>query len=599
MGSIYTLSEHVANKIAAGEVVERPASVVKELVENSLDAGARSIAVTVKHGGKSFISVCDDGSGMDSEDAQACLQRHATSKIETIDDIETIATLGFRGEALPSIASVSRVAITTRTRDAQTATRVTVSGGAIDAVTECVAQPGTTVEVADLFFNIPARRKFLKSPAAEYNAIAEVMHNMALMCSSASFSLNHNGKETMRCSACEGLSERVAQLSGSGYARQMYALSVEHRDLSIDGLIGIPDNARVNRTGQKLFINGRHVHSPALSIALGRGYEEFLPHRRFPTAVLFLRMDPSWVDVNVHPAKREVRLKTERYVMEILTKAVRGTLTRSGIYPVQEPDRGGSQQNHYSDSSAAQGELTYAALREAAAQWNAGGVSSDSCCLKEESAAAERHVRQEALFCSGNEPQPFSRLQVVGQIFGTYIVAQSAEGVMLFDQHAAHERIVYEKLLCSSEDSPQRSQKLAFPVTIQLTAREEGVMESFQDELCRLGFGINPLGGRMYSIDAVPVSMGDVEADAVVKDALHEMLEQEETKPFAQRKKDLAAILACKTRSIKGGRELTHQEMERLLSMLAEAENPHTCPHGRPTYIVISCRELERKFHRA
>ena len=336
MGTIKTLSDLAANKIAAGEVVERPASVVKELIENALDAKANNISVSINHGGKSLIRVKDNGSGMDSEDAKACLQRHATSKIRNAEDIEGIDTLGFRGEAIPSIAAVSRFSLKTRTKEDDTATEVKIIGGKIDSINEAVSEPGTIIEVSDLFFNTPARKKFLKSDAAEYNAVANIFNTLALGCADVSFSLTRNNIEVASYPACDNLLNRIKQLHSAEFSENLRHIEVDKPDFKLSGYIGTPENTRVNRTGQKIFINKRPVQSASLSNALSRAYDEFLPHKRFPVAVLFLEIEPSFVDVNVHPAKREVRIRTEHFFADILVKTVKKELCEKGIFSERE-----------------------------------------------------------------------------------------------------------------------------------------------------------------------------------------------------------------------------------------------------------------------
>jgi len=603
MGKIQVLSELVANKIAAGEVVERPASVVKELIENSLDAGAKNISVSIRHGGKSLIRVRDDGLGMDTEDAQACLIRHSTSKISDVEDIEKIETLGFRGEAIPSIAAVSRFTMTTRQQADDTATVVKVSGGMLDSVKETVSDPGTLIEVADLFFNIPARKKFLKSDAAEYNGVTDIFNTLCLACKEVSFTLNRNDVEAAKHPACHDLLERIKQLYSPEFSERLYPIAVTKPDFRLAGYIGAPDNTRVNRTGQKFFINSRPVLSPSLSMALGRAYEEFLQQRRFPVAILFLEIERSFVDVNVHPAKKEVRIRTERFFQDIVVNAVKTLLRRKGFYldeRTTQPEQGFSPQAQYQQLQASP--VSFQRLKEATAPWKPGsqtaGSSQDKTSYKSIASEHTPQNFQAALYESEPTASPLGIVKVLGQILGTYILAEAEDGFAVFDQHAAHERIIYEEIIDSLEKGPSASQKIIFPVTLHLDLQEAPQMEKYLQDFQRTGFNINCLGGGTFSIDAVPVCMSDTDAERTIKDTLHELLDSRRPRTRESRQHELAAILACKSHSVKAGRQLDVQEMEHLIQRLGAKKNPHTCPHGRPSFFIITKDEIEKKFKR-
>ena len=598
MGTIKILSEIVANKIAAGEVVERPASIVKELVENSLDAGARSIAVWAGYGGKGLIRVKDDGCGMDAEDARACLLRHATSKIAAAEDIERIATLGFRGEALPSIASVSRLTLITRRQADDAATIIKTAGGVVESISQCVAEPGTTLEIADLFFNTPARRKFLKSDPAEYNAIAEVFMTICLSRSAVSFTLRRNNDLVADYPACAGLLERIGQLYSPDFSEKLYRVAIDKTDFKLDGYVSAPDTTRVNRTGQKFFINGRPVQSAGLSMALTRAYSEFLPRGRFPVAFLFLDIPHDFVDVNVHPAKREVRLRTESYFQDLIVQAIRKELHGRGFF-LEEPRSGMPQDTTRTAGFESRPPLRFNSLREEAATWQ---TPEKTAVPAEEGAGSSRPsaaiLLEEAISRQRSDTHPFDSVRVTGQVLGMYIIAEKDGEIAVFDQHAAHERILYEELLASLAQSTGASQKMIFPVTLHLGIQEGPIMQSTVDYFQQLGFGINPLGGDSYAIDAVPACMTVVDPAAVVRDSLHELMEGHAAKAFESRLQELAAILACKTYAVKAGKALSLPEMEHLVKRLGAAENPHVCPHGRPTFFIITRQELERRFKR-
>ncbi len=600
MGRIKVLSELAANKIAAGEVIERPSSVVKELMENSLDAQAHSISVSVKHGGKSFVKVKDNGHGMDRQDARACLLRHATSKILEADEIEKVGTLGFRGEALPSIAAVSRLALVTRRHTDDTAIMVNVSAGKIDSMRECVSGSGTVVTVADLFFNIPARRKFLKSDAAEYNAIADVFNTLALSRYEGAFSLYRNDLEIANFTACGCLMERIRQVYGQDSLEKFYPINIEKTDFNLTGYIGLPNNTRINRTGQKFFINGRPVQSISLSTTLSRAYSEFLQQRRFPVAILFLEINPSYIDVNVHPAKREVRIRNERFFQDIIVKAIRAELQRKGLFSEQLPQRepealfqgppvykGGSRQ------------VSLHRLREATVGWQPTlqpEIKQPLQSIPPEPAGAG--IPGSIPETESLEANPFGVVNVMGQILGTYIIAETGDGFIIFDQHAAHERIVYEELLDAMINSQSFSQKVVFPIVLNLNYQESALIEKHMEDFQSMGFGINPLGNNTFSLDAIPSCLSGEDAQDIMADTIHELLENPAADMWKSHQHKFAAILACKAHSVKAGKKLAIQEMEHLIKKLGTRQNPHICPHGRPTFFIITKNEIEKRFKR-
>jgi len=599
MGTIKVLSEQIANKIAAGEVVERPASVVKELVENALDARATKISVLLKYGGKGLIRVKDNGHGMDRNDACSCILRHATSKISAAEEIETIQTLGFRGEALPSIAAVSRFTLTTRRAADETATKVVVTGGVVDATREEAAIPGTTIEVADLFYNTPARKKFLKSNPAEYAATLGIFDTLSLSRHDVSFSLSRDDKEIASYLKCDDLFERARQLFPPEYTEKLYPIAVEKQDFSVRGFVGSPENTRINRTGQKFFINRRPVQSIAFSIALSRAYEEFLQPRRFPVAILFFDIDPTYVDVNVHPTKREVRLQSERFFQDTLVKAIRTQLNKKGVFggAPSPPPRA-----QYPERPRPSSGISFNSLKKI--ETETAGVKAPLSVREHAAAftpkpfpAAGRGEQRPAM--PERPHNPFGVERILGQVHGAYIVVETREGLGVFDQHAAHERVMYEELLGLFARRRCSSQQLLFPVVMHLNRREAAVMQECLEDLHKLGFSINPLGDGTVSVDAVPACMPEGDAAAIVTDTLHEVMEQ----PFGSgswesSQHELAAILACKTYTVKAGKVLDEQEMSHLIERLGFTKNPHTCPHGRPTFFPVTKEEIEKRFKR-
>lgn len=601
MGQIKVLTEQIANKIAAGEVVERPSSVVKELMENSLDAHAKDITLGVHHGGQSLLKVTDDGHGMDSEDAGQCLLRHATSKIATAEDIGRIQTLGFRGEALPSIAAISRFTLVTRQPSADTGTSLKATGGTIDSVEECVARPGTTIEVADLFFNTPARKKFLKSQAAEYTSIADVFDTMALSHPRHCFHLYNNGAEVAHYPKSPDLRQRIEQVYGLEFSENLHPLNITKTAVEISGYIGTPDNTRINRSGQKFFINRRAVRSTSLSFALRYAYEEILPKNRFPVAVLFFTIDPSSVDVNIHPSKKEVRILGERFLQDILIKTVKKVFQEQGLYV--RPDKPAFDKSFYDNPSNAANpeQFSFSEIREKAARWNppaelASNAAGSSSAVSS-SDQTNFQVSQQTII-DGRESNPFGIVQVLGQIHGSYILAETENGLAVFDQHAAHERIIYEEILAAFEQRPSQAQKLLLPLTLQLDLQERSLMEKYLPDFEKIGFGINSLGGGTFAVDAVPVFLSDGDSTRMLQDTLHELLEEQFSRSHEKRQKALAATLACKSRSVKAGASLAAAEMQHLIRKLGVAQNPHTCPHGRPTFFILTEHEFEKRFKR-
>lgn len=593
MGQIRILSEQIANKIAAGEVIERPSSVTKELIENALDAHATTIAVSAKHGGKSLISVTDNGCGMDRDDARNCLLRHATSKISGIEDLGQIKTLGFRGEALPSIAAVSRLVLITRQPAAATGTIVKATGGVIESIKESVAAIGTSVEVTDLFFNTPARKKFLKSEGAEYAAIADVFDTAALCFPWVSFRLYKNEDEVAQYAGCDGLIERIGQIYGPRFAEQLYPLHVEKEGVTITGYIGTPDNSRVNRSGQKFFINRRPVRLVSLSWALDQAYAEFKERDRFPVAILFIDIDPAAIDVNVHPTKREVRLLNERFIQNILITAIRNQLGERGLFlkPVFPSLAGAETANGASFRT-----MSFAEIREATTVWQSAKSPLHISALRLSNAyGAAPQEGQTAVLTEGN---PFAITRILGQIQGTYLVAETDGGLAVVDQHAAHERIVYEEILNAFKHHATPSQRLLVPLMMHLDLKEQNAMESFLPDFLRIGFGINNLGGATFAVDAVPVFLTEENCTRVLQDTLHELMEERLPQTPEKREQAIAAALACKTRTVKAGQQLDAREMLHLVQRLGTTQNPHTCPHGRPTVIILTSQEIEKRFKR-
>jgi DNA mismatch repair protein MutL len=549
-GRIRQLPQAVAERIAAGEVVERPASVVKELVENSLDAGARAVAVEIRDGGLSLIRVSDDGSGMDAGDALLALQRFTTSKVHDLSDLDAIASFGFRGEALASIAAVAHLELLTRARDGREGVRVTATGGQVQS-TPAGSPAGTSVTVRDLFYNTPARRKFLKSPMREGQLVREAILRYALACPQVAFRLVVNGRESLAAPPAAPL-ERIAALLGREAASDLLPVHWEAADLRIAGYVSAPTLGRADRQGQYFFVNGRPVRAGLMAVMVERPYAGRLPLGRRPLAVLHVQLDPHLVDVNVHPRKEEVRLSQERSVYGAISRAVEETLAPFPVQPLGEEGAGDGAGVAWPFADLPP---SFHALREEGASYAAGG------------------------------------LEPLGQLANAFIVARSREGLLVVDQHAAHEQVIYERLMAQVEP------RLLNPaLRIELTLREAELLAPFLPVLAELGIELEPFGGRSFLLRALPAALGAQEPRALLDALLAELPDLRTLDPEQVRER-LAMKAAC-TAAIKAGDMLDEAQMRKLLQDLEAAWSPATCPHGRPAFVMLTVEELERRFMR-
>lgn len=576
---IRILSEAVANRIAAGEVVEGPFSVVKELVENALDAGADEISIDIKGGGSDLVRVADNGTGMNSDDAVAAFDRFATSKLRSEDELAGIGTLGFRGEALPSIASVSRLRLLTCERESVEGTEVNMVGGEIRDVRPLGRAQGTTVEVSSLFFNTPARRKFLRSDRVELRRIMDLVSEYAVLFAGVRFDVSVDGKPALGLLPGDDLKERAAAVLGAGTARAMFPVSFEDGPYAVAGLVGKPSLARPRGALQVTAVNGRPVRSRLLAAAIRSGYGELLPRDRHPVVFLLLTVDGALVDVNVHPTKREVRFGESRKVFAAVERAVREALLAHDIAPRLSPapavrDRAGAV-GAGRGSMAPSEQLAFPAeVRE--------GPRSEPSAAAEVAGAAPREQDRDAKFW---------------QLHEQYIFVQTREGVILIDQHAAHERVLYEKarkgLTGAADAGP--SQQLLFPVALDLTPAEWQAFEEIQPLLSNLGFVVTAMSGRTVLLEAVPGAFPNWPHERILQDILAELPSQRSaTRDLID---SIATTVACKT-SIKAGDPLKQEEMRALVDQLFATELPYSCPHGRPTFMRMTLSELDKRFGR-
>lgn len=634
MGRIVQLPPDVASQIAAGEVVERPASVVKELVENAIDAGATRIAIRVEDGGKKLVRVSDDGCGMDSEDAVLAFQRHATSKIRDADDLWRITTMGFRGEALPSIAAVARVELLTRPPTAERGTRVVMEGGILQRVEPAGCPAGTTVTVTALFFNTPARLKFLKGASTEFAHIAEVVSRYILAFPDIAFTLEHNEREVMRHVPTGDPKGALAEVVGRELAGQLVPVAYHEPPYTVHGFVSPPTVSKPTRSHQWFFVNRRFVRSKTLTAAVSHAYHGFLPEGRQPIAILFVDLPPELVDVNVHPAKIEVRFRKEAEVQSVLVRAVREALVAGQIVPAvpltqvalsvpssetvlrppSSPPAIASQRDLTDFRTLLRVRFGRAAVPEEPvspppsssvepAASSAGSppevaaapVASATVAVPPSPAtplAAQRLASREAALL----PRP-GALTPLKQLAVTYILAENEQGdLFIVSQHRAHERILFERLLEQAETDEVARQGLVVPFTLSLGQAQAAFVESHLAVLRRAGFEVEPFGRNTYLVRTVPAAIAQRDYERLLHDLVDELMAGH----FAgagELFRDLLATLACKA-AIKAGDVLSHEEMQRLLDELLALDNPALCPHGQPILIALTKAELDRRFER-
>jgi DNA mismatch repair protein MutL len=636
MGRIRVLSDNIANKIAAGEVVERPASVVKELLENSLDAKATDIRIECDGGGRRLIRVADNGTGMLRDDALLAFERHATSKLSSVDELDAIATLGFRGEALPSIGSVSRLVLESRSEDEPTGTRVEIAGGKIVSCEELALARGTSITVRDLFFNVPARKKFLRSEQTELTHIAQLVTHYSLAWPGYSFSLHHAGKELLAVTPVDSLRERVFQVFGSATLDELTELGERTvASFRVSGFISRPQVQKSNRNSIYLFVNRRLIRDRLLLHAISAAYYNLMPPACYPFALLFVDCDPGEVDVNVHPSKTEVRFRQGSLVHDFVRDTIRETLMASrpvasapsaspvaGFPPAQMAAR-----LPYSEFTQSLENFRFDEARNVLPEPNAPPERLPEYTLKPDAPPPARFDFASAapIPVGFPEPQPeplrlrvpdthagspegvildppptmanLAELRVLGQIYDSFILAAGPDGLWIIDQHVAHERILFEKFLAQQAAGRVEQQRLLLPIVLQLTPPQEIEYERIADDLMRAGFETAPFGQRTIAIQAAPSDLSASEIERVVYEIL-EIAEKEMRRVSVDDfRRGIAASLACRA-AIKINMPLEHRKMEWLMTELARTQCPMSCPHGRPVALRYSPREILRAFHR-
>jgi DNA mismatch repair protein MutL len=598
MPLIAVLPPELASQIAAGEVVERPASVVKELVENALDAGATRCDVTIEGGGIARISVVDDGSGMDGDDATLALERHATSKVRALSDIERLTSYGFRGEALPSIASVSRLTLRTRARDADAGFEVSVEGGNAPVVRPTGLAPGTEVLVTDLFFNVPARRKFLRSTGTESGHVSEVVEAAALARPDVTFTLTRDGRKVREMLRARTREERVAQVEGNG---ELTPCRGERGPLRVEAFLSRPEAARAGAGGLTLVINGRTVRDRALQIAVAQAYGSVLERGRYPRGVVYLDIPPELVDVNVHPQKAEVRFSDPRAASDalygILSRALASAfslpLVPRGTYARARSEAISTTPRPASDAAGAGGaELSGDALLTQAASGFVSGPEPD----ESPEARALVAVRDSAGSPEQRSEVHWSSLRFVAQLRATFLLCEGDDGLYLLDQHAAAERVNFTRLRRDYQSRAVPAQALLFPAMVEVTAAEAEIVERSGKEIAEVGLDVRVRGPETVSIHAVPKLLQRGSPERLLRDLLSEV-SRRGGRGFSDAVDLALATMACHG-SIRAGDTLSPNEVKALLAALDHADFAGHCPHGRPIVTALSWAELERKVGR-
>jgi DNA mismatch repair protein MutL len=588
---IHILPDDVVSRIAAGEVVERPAAVVKELLENSLDAGALHITIDVKDGGLALIRVVDDGEGISRADLPLAFERHATSKLRSDRDLASVTTMGFRGEALPSIASVSHMLVTTATRQDTVGSQMTLAAGAGSAIVDAPLMPGTRIDVSNLFFNQPARKKFLKSTTTEFSHISHVVQRAGLAWPSVRFRLTHNGQEILNYPVVTVDRDRILQVYRQAFLDRTIEVRGRAGGLSIRGVMVDPIHARISKTPQELFVNRRPVRNATVFHGVMEGYGSFLPKGSHPTFVLFLDIEPDRFDVNVHPTKKEVRFAETDSLHQLVRQSVRHALSGAERKAVLGFSQAGPSQRAPELTSTAERQTASFSDRRQNSQIDA----SDAVTFPSITEGSQLPLAAEAV----GAYRPAEKLDIVpfGQILRTYLVAQVGEELHVIDQHTAHERVLFQRLWRGWQSRSIPSQPLLIPEPIELSAAQSAVLLKRTDDLEKLGLLVEPFGSAAVAIRGVPVGLGKVDAAVLVQDLLDDLTEWDRASSLDLRVQPVLASLACHG-AVRAGRALALPEIQQLIHDWVEEGLIMTCPHGRRTAFRLSTDELAKLFGR-
>ena len=670
MPHIQVLDQVTIDKIAAGEVIERPASVVKELVENAIDAGATSVTVEIKDGGISLIRIMDNGCGIEHDEVRSAFLRHSTSKIRTVEDIAHIRSLGFRGEALSSIAAVTQTELITKTPDAELGTRYVIEGGKEVALEETGAPNGTTFLVRQLFYNVPARRKFLKTPVTEAGHIQDLLIHLTLSHPEVSFLFISNGQEKLRTSGSGKLKDVIYQVYGRDVAANLLDIDYEKGGLRISGYLGKPVITRGNRNFENFFVNGRYVKSPMISKSLEDAYRDFTMQHKFPFAVLHFHVDGEEIDVNVHPTKMELRFQRQQEVYNTVFEGVHRRLLEPELIqkaevpdPVTVPEASAPEKKP--EERVKPGESPFllkpktavkpepaAATYAAPANWPAASSAAAPAAspaaeapdtqeahdedyfirkmrervmaYHERSSSAEvsgadriyrpekqeERIRESVKYAAESKPEQLdlfeehflkrevrAEYKLIGQVFDTYWLVQYQDSLYIIDQHAAHERVLYERTLKGMKDRAFTSQYLSPPIILSLTMQEAELLRENMDRFARIGFEIEPFGGEEYAVRAVPDNLFSIAKKELLMEMIDDLADGISTSMTPELIDEKVASMSCKA-AVKGNSRLSAQEVDALIGELLTLDNPYHCPHGRPTIIAMTKKELEKKFKR-
>lgn len=670
MPHIQVLDQVTIDKIAAGEVIERPASVVKELVENAIDAGATSVTVEIKDGGISLIRIMDNGCGIEHDEVRSAFLRHSTSKIRTVEDIAHIRSLGFRGEALSSIAAVTQTELITKTPDAELGTRYVIEGGKEVALEETGAPNGTTFLVRQLFYNVPARRKFLKTPVTEAGHIQDLLIHLTLSHPEVSFLFISNGQEKLRTSGSGKLKDVIYQVYGRDVAANLLDIDYEKGGLRISGYLGKPVITRGNRNFENFFVNGRYVKSPMISKSLEDAYRDFTMQHKFPFAVLHFHVDGEEIDINVHPTKMELRFQRQQEVYNTVFEGVHRRLLEPELIqkaevpdPVTVPEasppekkpeervKPGESPFLLKPKTAVKPEpaaATYAAPANGPAASSAAAPAASPAAeapdtqeahdedyfirkmrervmaYHERSSSAEvsgadriyrpekqeERIRESVKYAAESKPEQLdlfeehflkrevrAEYKLIGQVFDTYWLVQYQDSLYIIDQHAAHERVLYERTLKGMKDRAFTSQYLSPPIILSLTMQEAELLRENMDRFARIGFEIEPFGGEEYAVRAVPDNLFSIAKKELLMEMIDDLADGISTSMTPELIDEKVASMSCKA-AVKGNSRLSAQEVDALIGELLTLDNPYHCPHGRPTIIAMTKKELEKKFKR-
>lgn len=662
MPHIQVLDQVTIDKIAAGEVIERPASVVKELVENAIDAGATSVTVEIKDGGISLIRIMDNGCGIEHDEVRSAFLRHSTSKIRTVEDIAHIRSLGFRGEALSSIAAVTQTELITKTPDAELGTRYVIEGGKEITLEETGAPNGTTFLVRQLFYNVPARRKFLKTPVTEAGHIQDLLIHLTLSHPEVSFLFISNGQEKLRTSGSGRLKDVIYQVYGRDVAANLLDIDYEKGGLRISGYLGKPVITRGNRNFENFFVNGRYVKSPMISKSLEDAYRDFTMQHKFPFAVLHFHVDGEEIDVNVHPTKMELRFQRQQEVYNTVFEGVHRRLLEPELIqkaevpdPVPVPEASAPEKKP--EERVKPGESPFllkpksavkpepaAATYAAPAASPAGSPAAEApdsqeahdedyfirkmrervMAYHERSSSAEvsgadriyrpekqeERIRESVKYAAESKPEQLdlfeehflkrevrAEYKLIGQVFDTYWLVQYQDSLYIIDQHAAHERVLYERTLKGMKDRAFTSQYLSPPIILSLTMQEAELLRENMDRFARIGFEIEPFGGEEYAVRAVPDNLFSIAKKELLMEMIDDLADGISTSMTPELIDEKVASMSCKA-AVKGNSRLSAQEVDALIGELLTLDNPYHCPHGRPTIIAMTKKELEKKFKR-